>query len=66
MQRSRGISQQLGGLQNFCANVDKGEEEIYQFSCALETLLGRVGGDAEYVADIIRKALEELQDGGAE
>jgi hypothetical protein len=62
--RSRGISMQLAGLQNFLEHVDKGEDDLYRFACALEVLIGKAGGDAEYVGDIIRTALKNLQEGG--
>jgi hypothetical protein len=65
MDRSFGISLQLAGLQNFCEHVDKGDEDVYRFASALEVLLGNIGGDAEYIGETVKAALEDLEKGRA-
>lgn len=64
----RRIGEQMKGLGAFCYSVDEGGggTSLYDFSCALNTMLDCIAEHAEAINETLNQAAAQLQKGGTQ
>lgn len=57
----RRISEMAHGIYGFCVKVDPGREEVYEFSCAIATIIAMIQEDADLVAENVKEVLDDFR-----